>query len=133
MDSATKLRVFLVEDAPEIADSMATALASTGCCEVVARAASEQEALDWSFRNEAGFDVAIVDLVLTEGSGFSVLAHLTKYQPARVVVFSGFVTPDIAERARKLGAAAAFGKTQAKECVQFVADLAQRTLPKAAD
>jgi DNA-binding NarL/FixJ family response regulator len=119
-----KLRVFLVEDSPEIADSLAEALAASGSCEAVGRADTEQGALDWSFAHEAGFDVAIVDLILRDGSGFGVLAHLTKYQPAAVVVLSGFVTPSVAERCKALGAAAAFPKATPQECIQFVTDLA---------
>ena len=118
------LRVFIVEDHQDIADSLAELLALDGLAETVGRASAEADALAWSFQNEAGFDVAIVDLLLKDGSGFTVLAHLIKYQPGKVVVLSDFVTPAIAERCLRLGAAAAFQKSRIDDCVRFVRDLA---------
>ena len=117
------LRVFIVEDHRDTADSLSRLLALDGACETIAYARSEGEALAWSFQNEAGFDVAIVDLLLKEGSGFAVLSHLVKYQPGKVIVLSDFVTHAIADRCRKLGADGAFTKAQIGTCVQYIRDL----------
>lgn len=113
-------RFFIVEDNKDIADALTELLSVDGRGEMVGRARSEGEALAWSFEHEAGFDVAVVDLVLADGSGFAVLAHLHKYQPGVIVVLSDFVTPAIAERCRKLGAAAAFSKSQLHDCIEFI-------------
>lgn len=119
-----KIRLFLVEDSPVIATYLAGLLARDGRCEVVGRADTEQTALEWSFQNEAGFDVAVVDLMLREGSGFGVLAHLHKYQPGKIVVLSEFATPVIAERCKALGAVAAFQKSKMADCVAYIHSLA---------
>ena len=121
---AVPLRVFIVEDHPDTAESISRLLSIDDLCKTVAVAGSEKEALAWSFQNEAGFDVAILDLLLREGSGFAVLNHLVKYQPGQVFVVSDFVTPEIAERCIKLGATAAFRKSQIAECIQHVRALA---------
>ena len=117
---ALPLRVFVVEDHPDSADTLVRLLTLDGLCQAVGVAATEKEALAWSFQNEAGFDLAIVDLLLRDGSGFAVLTHLAKYQPGLVVVLSDFVTPAIAERCIRLGASAAFTKSQIGECIQYV-------------
>jgi two-component system OmpR family response regulator len=119
-----KLKVLIIEDSPEIAAGLSELLLQSGRCEIVGHVASEQLALDWSFRHEGGFDVAILDLLLREGSGFGVLAHMTKYQPGKVVVLSEYVSPVMAERCMAAGAVAAFPKSRMKECIDFVLALA---------
>lgn len=118
------LRVFIVEDHPDTAESISRLLGVDGLCETVAIVGCERDALAWSFQNEAGFDVAILDLLLREGSGFTVLNHLIKYQPGQVVILSDFVSPVIAERSIKLGAAAAFRKSQIAECIRHIRKIA---------
>jgi DNA-binding NarL/FixJ family response regulator len=119
-----KLKVLIIEDSPEIAAGISDRLLQSGQCEIVGHAASEQLALDWSFQNEGGFDVAILDLLLPEGSGFGVLAHMSKYQPGKVVVLSEYVSPVMAERCKAAGAVAAFPKSKMSECLDFVLGLA---------
>ncbi|QJW84409.1 response regulator transcription factor [Ramlibacter terrae] len=118
------LRVFPVEDMPQMRNSLTALLSADGACEIVGTAESEQQAVRWSLDHEAGFDVAVVDLLLQEGSGFAAMAHLVKYQPGKVVVLSGYVTPAVKERCLSLGALAAFGKEDTAECIDFVRGLA---------
>ena len=118
------LRLFIVEDHQDVADALSELLSVDGRCETVAKVRSEADALAWSFHHEGGFDVAIVDLLLKDGSGFAVLAHLVKYQPGKVIVLSDFVTPAIAERCEKMGAVAAFQKSRMDDCIRFVLQLA---------
>jgi two-component system OmpR family response regulator len=120
-----KLRVFIVEDSPEIVAGLTALLEHAGRCEVVGSAPSEELALDWSFKNEAGFDVAILDLLLQDGSGFTVLAHLAKYHPGKLVVLSEYVTPVILERCKAFGAVAAFPKSSIPECIEYIEGLAE--------
>jgi DNA-binding NarL/FixJ family response regulator len=117
------LRVFIVDDSPDIVNGLTELLSADGRCKVVGTAASEQLALDWSFANEAGFDVAVLDLLLREGSGFTVLAHLTKYQPGKVVVLSEYVTPQMAEKCKAFGAVAAFPKSKISDCIRYILDM----------
>lgn len=118
------LRVWIIDDSLEVAAGLKELLSIDGKCEVVSHTTSEQEALEWSFQNEAGFDVAILDLLLHEGSGFAVLAHLQKYQPGKVVVLSEYVSPAIAERCAALGAVASFPKSKTADCIRYVLSLA---------
>lgn len=120
------LRLFIVEDQADAAASLAELLTADGTYEAVGFAESEADALAWSFQNEAGFDLAIVDLILRSGSGFAVVHHMQKYQPGQVVVLSDFVTSTIAERCKAMGAAAAFRKSDIGECVRFARTLASR-------
>lgn len=124
--AASPLRVFIVEDHPDTAESISRLLGVDGLCETVAIEGSERGALAWSFQNEGGFDVAVVDLLLRDGSGFAVMNHLVKYQPGQVIVLSDFVTSVIAERCLKLGADAAFQKSQIANCVEHVRTVALR-------
>jgi DNA-binding NarL/FixJ family response regulator len=118
------LRIFIVDDVPDFVEGFSALLTASLDCEVVGRAASQALALEWSFAHEAGFDVAIVDLLLSEGSGFAVLAHLHKYQPGKLVVLSEFVSPVMEERCRRLGAVAAFQKSRTQDCIDFIRTLA---------
>ncbi len=118
------LRVWIIDDSLEVAAGLTDLLSIDGQCKVVGHATSEQQALDWSFQNDAGFDVAILDLLLHQGSGFAVLSHLHKYQPGKVVVLSEYVSPAIRERCLTLGAAAAFTKSQTPDCIRYVLSLA---------
>jgi DNA-binding NarL/FixJ family response regulator len=119
------LRVWIVDDSLDVASSLKELLSMDAACRVVGHAGSEEEALAWSFQNEAGFDVAILDLLLHEGSGIAVLAHLSKYQPGKVVVLSEYVSPAVAQRCRAMGAVATFPKSQMAECIRYVKSLAQ--------
>lgn len=132
MAAPLPLKVFIVEDHRDTADSLSRLLAVDGLCEIVGVARSEADALAWSFQNEAGFDVAILDLLLPDGSGFAVLAHLLKYQPGKVIVLSDFVTGEIADRCTRMGAEAAFQKSQVADCIEYVRDLAERRRAQAA-
>lgn len=119
------LRVWIVDDSLDVANSLAELFSLDASCRVVGHADSEQQALDWSFQNDAGFDVAILDLLLHEGSGFAVLSHLSKYQPGKVVVLSEYVSPAIAQRCLDMGAVATFAKSQMGECIRYVKSLAE--------
>jgi DNA-binding NarL/FixJ family response regulator len=118
------LRVWIVDDSLDVANSLTELLSLDASCRVVGHASSEQQALDWSFQNDAGFDVAILDLLLNEGSGFAVLSHLAKYQPGKVVVLSEYVSPAIAQRCLSMGAVATFAKSQMAECIRYVKSVA---------
>jgi DNA-binding NarL/FixJ family response regulator len=112
-----------VDDSRDVVDAMTELLEQTGKFKVVGTATSEATALDWLFQNERGWDVAVVDLLLQDGSGFNILGHCQKYHPGKVVVFSEFASPAIAERCRKFGAVAAFPKSRLPEFLDFLASL----------
>lgn len=105
------VEVFLVEDLKNIQSAMAQMLHGLGDFRIVAVHATEAEALDWLEQNPGGWHLAVVDLVLEQGSGMGVISRCRRTTPAgRVVVFSNFVTPGIRAHCLRLGADAAFDK-----------------------
>src|SRR5262245_19315853 len=98
------LRVFLVEDQKPMQTLLTDLLDSVGGFEVVGLAASETSATDWLCRHQGGWDLAIFDLLLGEGSGFTLLARCNKESSGAVLVFSDFVTPVVRQRCIRLGA-----------------------------
>lgn len=103
--------VFLVEDLQSIQHAMAQMLAGLGDFRIAGVESTEAEALAWLEQNPGRWDLAIIDLVLEQGSGMSVISRCRRTWPAgRVVVFSNFVTPGIRAHCIKLGADAAFDK-----------------------
>jgi DNA-binding NarL/FixJ family response regulator len=73
--------------------------------------------------------VAIVDLTLEQGDGFSIVRRL-KQEPERgqVVVFSAFVTDVIRRHCRSLGADAVFHKTESRQLADYIEQLAASAL-----
>lgn len=95
--------------------------------EVVSAVDSEALAIDWANSHHGDWDLAIVDLTLTEGDGFSIVRRLKAHPDGgSVVVFSGYVTDVIRRHCHALGADAVFHKTQSRELAQFVEALGAR-------
>jgi len=126
-DTATVLRVFLVEDGKQTRKVMAALLSTIGDFEVVGSAGTEAEANLWLKENAGHWDLAIVDLVLEEGTGLGVLPR-TRDRPSgsRVVVFSDFVTPGTRNHCVTLGADAVFHKSsELPAFIQYCSNLAR--------
>lgn len=103
--------VLLVEDLKSVQGAMAQLLSSLGDFRVVAALSTEAEALAWLEQNRGRCQLAIVDLVLEQGSGMSVISRCRRTTPgAPVVVFSNYLSPGIREHCLRLGAEAAFDK-----------------------
>lgn len=86
-------------------------LQSVGDFQIVGRAGTEAEALNWLDHHRGGWDLCVVDLVLDQGSGISVIVRARlRGGHAKVVVLSSFVSPGIRKHCLKLGADAAFQK-----------------------
>ena len=105
------VRVFLVEDQKPMQALVAALLDSVGGFELVGTAASETSATDWLYRHRGAWDLAIVDLLLGEGSGFTLIGRCNQ-DPGAVLVFSDFVTPVVRQRCIRLGADGVISKAQ---------------------
>jgi DNA-binding NarL/FixJ family response regulator len=105
------VRVLLVEDLPNMQGVVADLLATVGDFRLVQAVSTEAEANLWLDENPGAWDLAIVDLILEQGTGLGVVAR-TKNRPpaAKVVVFSDYATEGIRKHCIKLGADAAFQK-----------------------
>lgn len=103
--------VLLVEDLKNLQSALADMLQGLGDYRIAAIISTEAEALDWLDRNPGAWGLAVIDLVLDQGSGMSVIARSRKVSSeGKVVVFSNFVSPVIRAHCLKLGADAAFDK-----------------------
>jgi DNA-binding NarL/FixJ family response regulator len=106
------IRVFLVEDQKPMQQLVLDLLDSLGGFEVVGTAQSETSATEWLYRNKGGWDLAIMDLLLAEGSGFTLIGRCSKQAGGEVLVFSDFVTPVVRQRCMRLGADRVISKAQ---------------------
>ena len=105
------LRIFLVEDLQTMRGLMEDAFAAVGGLQLVAVAGTEAEARMWLKDHAGDWDIAIVDLVLAQGSGFGV-PDACRRAPGRgkVAVFSSYLSPGVRAHCLGLGADAAFEK-----------------------
>jgi two-component system OmpR family response regulator len=115
------LRVFLVEDLQTIRSLMNELFASIGGLRVVGTAGTEAEARLWLDDHVGDWDLAIVDLVLEQGSGFGVVRHAGEHrQRGKVVVFSSYASAGIREHCLRAGADAVFDKAQTEAFIRWI-------------
>ena len=106
------LRTYLVEDNATIRENLLATLDELVGITPVGFAEGEQAGSNWLLAHADAWDLAIVDLFLTQGSGFGVLAACQQRKPwQKVVVLSNYATPDVQRRCRALGADAVFDKS----------------------
>jgi DNA-binding NarL/FixJ family response regulator len=103
--------VFLVEDVLQLRGVVSELLASLGDFRIVGEVATEAEAKLWLDENRGRWDLAVVDLILEQGTGMGVIAKCKEEPGAKVVVFSDYATPGIRKHCLKLGADAVFQKS----------------------
>lgn len=119
------LRVFLVEDSQNARSLIQEALQAIGNVRVLGSAATEAEAIDWLQEHLGEWDLAILDLVLEQGSGLGVLGRTGKLAArGRLVVFSGFVTRGLREHCSALGADLVFDKADAAPFLRWLNEAA---------
>jgi PAS domain S-box-containing protein len=92
-----RLRLLVVEDDPDVAESMRLFLELRGHGVVVAHSVAEAVALA-----DATFDVVVSDIGLPDGTGIDVMTNLRKRLPIRGIALSGFGT--VADVRRSLDA-----------------------------
>jgi len=126
--------VLLVEDLKNIQAAMAQLLQGLGDYRIVATVSTEAEALAWLEQNPGRWGLAVIDLVLEQGSGMGVISRCRRTTPeGRVVVFSNFVTPVIRSHCLRLGADAAFDKnSELHDFTDFCVALSPLPAPAAA-
>jgi len=117
--------VFLVEDQQQMQSVLRDLLLSVGDFRIVGTAATEAEALNWLDHHRGEWDLCVIDLVLEQGSGISVIVRARlRGGGAKVAVLSSFVSPGIRKHCLKLGADGAFQKDKdLHEFIRFCADI----------
>lgn len=120
------VRVFLVEDMQQVQGILADLLASLGDFRLVHATATEAEARFWLDEHPGGWDLAIIDLVLDQGSGMGVIPKACESvagSDGRVVVFSDYASDGIRRHCLRLGADAVFLKSQMREFMDYCSEL----------
>ena len=106
-----KFRAYIVEDSPTIRENLIETLKELADVEPVGIAETEHEGKRWLAGN-GGWDFAIVDLFLREGSGLNVVEAVRRRRPdQKVIVLSNHATRDVRWRCSQLGADAVFDKS----------------------
>lgn len=108
-----KQRVFLAEDFKRMRDLLIDLFSSTGEYQVVGTACTEEEASRWLSAHGDAWDLAIVDLVLDEGSGTHVVRRAREqHYGGLIAVLSSCVTDSLREHCYALGADAVFDEAE---------------------
>jgi two-component system OmpR family response regulator len=104
-------RVFLVEDNPVVQRCMLETLAEIGVS-VVGRSHDERGATTWLEEHPQAWDVAIVDMVLAQGSGLGVLRGvLGRSRDKKVLIVTNYMSPELRAKSFALGANGVYNKT----------------------
>lgn len=118
-------RVFVVEDMGRMRNLLSELFTSLGDLRVVGSACTEAEADLWLDEHPDGWDLAVIDLLLEQGSGMGVVARCRSRHPTgKVVVLSSFATPGVRKHCLALGADMVFHKGQSADFVAYCAELA---------
>ena len=107
-----ELRTYIVEDNATIRENLIGALEELASIKPLGWAETEGQARNWLVEHDCGWDLAIVDLFLKQGSGLGVLeACQSRGSGQRVIVLSNYATTDMRKRCMQLGADAVFDKS----------------------
>lgn len=119
------VRVFLVEDMKQVHAVVAELLSTLGDFRLVNATATEAEAKLWLSEHPGEWDLAILDLVLDQGTGMAVIprARASAGEGANIVVFSDYASDGIRKHCLKLGADAVFLKSQTQEFMDYCSEL----------
>jgi DNA-binding NarL/FixJ family response regulator len=103
--------VLLVEDVIQLRGVVSELLASLGDFTIVGEVGTEAEAKLWLEEHRGEWELAVIDLILEQGTGMGVIAKCKEQPGTKVVVFSDYATPGIRKHCLQLGADAVFQKS----------------------
>ena len=108
-----KQRVFLAADHKRMRELLIDLFSSSGSFQLVGTACTEPEAMAWLGEHGDAWDLAVVDLVLDEGSGTAVLQFAREqHYGGLIAVLSSCVTDTLREHCYTLGADSIFDEAQ---------------------
>jgi len=118
--------VLVVDDSQLMQTSMRSLLESTGRFSVAGTAAGEMGVISWLEANPDNWRLAIVDLLLADGSGFAVVRRCRIRNPAAtIVVVSEYASPAVSTKCIALGADAVFLRSDLDGLSRFLGGLPQ--------
>ena len=107
------LKTFVVEDNETIRENLVATLEELTAVRAVGFATSESAAVAWLLAHPDGWQVAIIDLFLEQGSGLGVMqACQQRAASQRVVVLTNYATDEVRRRCAALGVDAVFDKSR---------------------
>lgn len=120
-EGAMLISTFLVEDKADIRATLVEAMEEVAPLKFIGHADGEAAARQWLGANDADWQLAIIDLFLTDGSGFGVLKDCQGRKPnQKVVVLTNYLHQNISSRCLQLGADKVFDKsTDLEQLVAF--------------
>lgn len=122
-----EIRVFLVEDLKSTQSLMDELFSSLGGFGLASAVGTEAEAIAWLDENPTGWDLAVIDLVLEQGTGMGLIARAKSLPTAgAVVVFSSYASPGVRKHCLRLGADAVFDKSEPSDFVRYCVEFAER-------
>lgn len=102
-----KLRILIVDDEPSVGDALKLVLESNG--HEVVLVTKGLDGIDCARRQQ--FEFSVVDLFLTDITGFQVITDLLHLQPQiPIVLITAQGSPQVFDEAKKLGAIGALAK-----------------------
>ena len=78
-----RLRTYIVEDNATIRENLISTLEELACIQATGCAETEDDGKQWLTGNPEGWDLAIIDLFLKQGSGLGVLAACRERPPGQ--------------------------------------------------
>lgn len=110
-----------MEDSAATIELLRELLENVGGLDIVGLSSTEAEARLWLDENPRGWDIAVLDLILEQGSGLGLAAHAKRSNPdGQVAIFSSYVSPGVREHCLKLGASAVFGKGESASFIEWL-------------
>jgi two-component system OmpR family response regulator len=115
------LRIYIVEDSAAIRENLIATLCELAFVQVAGTSGTEQEGTQWLRDNPDGWELAIVDLFLTQGSGLGLLAACKNRKPSqKLILFSNYVSAELRKRCEEMGVDAVFDKsTEIEELIDY--------------
>lgn len=118
------LRILLVEDSAAMCAYLSSELTRNSDRSIVGMMQSEEQATRWLDAHPGGWDVAIVDLYLREGSGVGVLRHCQERGSRQVVlVATNHAIAALVNQCKLLGADEVFDKSRIEDLVAYCQNL----------
>lgn len=107
------LNIFVVEDNVPIRQSLVAALEEWSAVRVIGFAESANDAIDKLVHDAPACDLAIIDVMLRQGSGVDVLKALQRAgSKLKCVVLTNYATPLVRDHCLALGADRVFDKSR---------------------
>lgn len=114
-------------------DLLVDLFTSKGNFRVVGTASTEAEANLWLEEFNGRWDLAVVDLILAQGSGLGVVPRAKLLHPGgRVAVLTAFASPGIEQHLQRAGAERVFDKARTELFIDWldqVGNAPERALP----